>query len=225
MVTGKSLAHYPMASIAMRCFLSQSYPAKQLVIVNDGPVRLSVNDSRCTEVYLQEKKSLGELRNIGLEAAEGDWVIQWDDDDYHHRDRMAYQMSQRQEGRCQLLTHQLRCNMRTGVTYRFHEPVGIAGTILHPKTEHRYPDQKKGEDGVFWLEGWGMKGRQLLLSRDKPEVYLRFYHGHNTWDEGHIMRGLGKQEDVPPEATPTVDQFNYVDRVLQAYGKRPTRLV
>lgn len=220
MVTGKSPHHYPYAVLARTAFLEQTYPLKQLVIVNDGEHSLDINDSRIKEVKVERKPqtTLGQLRNIGLEHADGDWILQWDDDDIHHPARMDYQMSHVVSGKCQLLVCQVRTNVLTGDSFKYTEPIGIAGTILHPKTTERYPLKRKGEDGDFWLNTWGRNNRQLKNNIDFPEVYIRLYHGHNTWDEGHIMKGVGSA-GIPPDKRLTQAQTDYVREQVSWYTR------
>jgi glycosyltransferase involved in cell wall biosynthesis len=92
MVTGDRLT---LAKRAVRSFAEQTYPNRELVVVTDGPQRvrdaleryvaaLGLEDS-VRFVYPQgDGLTLGRLRNLSLDAAGGDFVCQWDDDDYNH---------------------------------------------------------------------------------------------------------------------------------------------
>ena len=85
---------------AVACFLHQSYPARELVIVyesDDVDTREyvgSLNDPRIrpVEVAKSEGLFLGGLRNRSIDASRGHYVAQWDDDDWHAPGRLEAQI-------------------------------------------------------------------------------------------------------------------------------------
>lgn len=186
MVTGKTPHHEALAYASVVDFARQTWPDRELVVINDGPYSLAGLCEGLREVRVPPGKTLGELRNIGLEQARGDWIIQWDDDDRHHPDRIRQQMEAAQPGRPVTLRRQLRYHTQTRRTL-LHErrgPFGIEGTVLHPKTEVRYPPQRRSEDSEFIR----CLPRPIVLD-NHPSLYVRQYHGHNTWHEQHVMTG------------------------------------
>ncbi len=87
------------ARFAVDCFRAQGWASRELVLVCDAPGTAieaycrELGDERIRLVYPSTPAaSLGELRNLSLEAARGDWVCQWDDDDLYHPDRIALGM-------------------------------------------------------------------------------------------------------------------------------------
>lgn len=88
-------------SRAAECFQSQTYPNKELVIVCKGETKeieewfrkKGKASVKLVEV-LDSTLSLGDLRNIALSRATGEYFCQWDDDDWYHRDRLKIQVSQ-----------------------------------------------------------------------------------------------------------------------------------
>lgn len=74
---------------SVESFLLQSYPAKELIIINDGSTDklLSVlspilKENKDTIKYLeQENKGVSAARNLGVSAAQGEWVAFLDADD------------------------------------------------------------------------------------------------------------------------------------------------
>ena len=153
MITGKTPKHEKMARVAVQSFLDQTYTNKELVIINDGPYELRIGHPSVREILIREpqKKILGELRNLGIEEARGDWIIQWDDDDYHHPHRILFQMAHRRPDKAVVLLKQLRVDITKGEIICVQcDDGGIAGTILHPaKTDVRYPIEAQGEDRQF----------------------------------------------------------------------------
>lgn len=71
---------------AIREFLSQDYPNRELVIIDDGYDAVSdlVPPGGQVRYYrLDSKRTIGEKRNIAANAANGEVICHWDDDDYH----------------------------------------------------------------------------------------------------------------------------------------------
>jgi Glycosyl transferase family 2/Glycosyltransferase family 9 (heptosyltransferase) len=80
--------------LAIRGFLAQDYPHKELIIVDDGedPVRdLVPDDERVRYVRLESKMILGEKRNRAAAEARGSIIVHWDDDDWNAPWRLRYQ--------------------------------------------------------------------------------------------------------------------------------------
>lgn len=73
---------------ALRCFSSQDYPDKELVVVDDGaaPVRSScAGVANVKYIRLAASTSTGTKLNIGIDAARGDILQKIDDDDFYAR--------------------------------------------------------------------------------------------------------------------------------------------
>jgi len=86
---------------AIACYLAQTYPCKELVIVEHGDpdddglkqrlAALGRADIVHVRVPLNATVKLGDLRNISLAASSGEYVVQWDDDDWHSAQRLQLQ--------------------------------------------------------------------------------------------------------------------------------------
>jgi len=89
-----------MLSRAISCFLDQSYPARELVVVyedDDAATRKYLLDFdepsvRPIMVASSPKLTLGALRNISIQSSRGFFVAQWDDDDWYAPTRLAEQI-------------------------------------------------------------------------------------------------------------------------------------
>lgn len=90
-----------LAKEAIRCFLDQTYPNRELIIVAGGSrhsqralssyvADLGQPNIKCVPLY-DEDASLGRMRNISLDTAAGDLICQWDDDDLYHPERLQIQ--------------------------------------------------------------------------------------------------------------------------------------
>lgn len=211
MITGKSPERAPFAKAALQSFAAQTYPNKELVVINSGTesvleAALAMGlRSPVVEVWVQDAdqsgKTLGDLRNMALEAGSGWYYIQWDDDDWSHPERMEAQVKL-----CRAIEqetalgvplpaavtymNQIRYNFKTGHCYVHRQSprpgyaVGIPGTIVHTYVgDCCYPSLSKSEDTKFAQRF----SKRFHIWDNDPKMYLRFYHGANTWDETHIM--------------------------------------
>lgn len=73
----------PLLNEAVESFLRQTYPNKELIIVNDTPgMVIEYNHPQVTVLNLNERcATLGDKRNAGIDAASGEFICSWDDDD------------------------------------------------------------------------------------------------------------------------------------------------
>ncbi len=69
------------------CFCEQTYPDKELIVLDDSmqpsTYFRSVGDARVRYFHAAGGMSLGRKRNLLVEAAKGDVIAQFDDDDYY----------------------------------------------------------------------------------------------------------------------------------------------
>lgn len=86
---------------SIECFLLQTYPNKQLLIMDDGydPLRLGELPPRLwSESILYNRRatpaiSLGAKRNALCEMARSEFIAHWDDDDWYHPLRLQEQVA------------------------------------------------------------------------------------------------------------------------------------
>lgn len=80
---------------ALQMFLDQSYPNKEIVVVDDLDERsFSVTPDFPGVRYqlLETRKTIGEKRNIANGRATGQIIMHWDSDDLYTPDRMEHQV-------------------------------------------------------------------------------------------------------------------------------------
>lgn len=227
MITGDP-ARTPFAVAAVRSFLQQTYANRQLLIINHGLVsvlqacgemanntsKLIVENHRGSPV----PETLGQLRNAALDRVYEDcpdsYVIQWDDDDWSHPERIAMQMAvaKKYPGAAVTLWRQVRYSF--DMNYGFvaaDPPHGIPGTILHPPTTHRYQHVGKHEDSRFLKSFKSIRSTYSAPAR----LYLRFEHGKNTWDRRHIMGRRGVDPQSRNKLFMTPDNRTYLQQILK----------
>lgn len=187
---------------ALRCFVRQTHPERELVILHDGNAsyhrRVSdlagrMNAGSATVHRAPEGLSLGALRNLSVERASGDWVCQWDDDDLSHPRRLELQFNQMRRAGADYccLTDQLHWFENTGEFVWDDwtvEPAPyhlIPGTLLGRRDGiGRYPEIARGEDTAVILDLLS-RGERIAQLSGAGWCHIYTYHGANTFDFGH----------------------------------------
>jgi len=191
-----------LASRALRCLAAQTWPNVELVIVDDGdedygPV-LAPFQLRFPIRYVRRRPDpdcrLGGLRNLALEHAKGTYCAQWDDDEWYHPERLSAQVAAiARSGAVGSVLKWTLMHVDTpamaDLPYRADAGQGTPGTIVHRRTEVRYPNLRRSEDARF-LEALAASGRIEVLGREYSHLFVRCFHGTNTWDERHFHHRL-----------------------------------
>ncbi|MCG8372073.1 MAG: glycosyltransferase family 2 protein [Balneolales bacterium] len=189
-----------LARRAVHCFLSQTYENKELVIIDDGeedyaPILSEIPSHQINYIKLEKEPDfvLGKLRNKSLDMASGDYLVQWDDDDWYSDDRIEIQAGLLDHGydACCLSSALMHLDTEEFMNHPYVGilPDGIPGTIMHRKDDTiRYPETKRAEDTVY-LKEW-MKRRYLKIDHSYNYLFLRAFHGNNTWEQEHFQRRI-----------------------------------
>jgi glycosyltransferase involved in cell wall biosynthesis/GT2 family glycosyltransferase len=186
---------------AIRCFLRQDHPRKELVIVDDGADRVSdLVPPACGIRYLRldRRLSLGEKRNVAVRESSGAVIAHWDDDDWYHPSYLSRLSARLQDA------HDPRalCGLGSYLVWVFGDGVvrlcrthGVAGaTFVYHRSlwEHRpYRHVERAEDFFFLQDN-----KPALLRHDDPAIFLVVRHGTHTWqsdngrDVTRLLRGL-----------------------------------
>jgi len=187
-----------LATRAVACFQNQTYPNKELVVIDDGqqdyaPLFKDIPENDITYIKLEKKTEmvLGTLRNMALDAAKGDFLIQWDDDDWYHPERIRIQAEYLQKGydACCLSDSLMHLSSPEYMHLPFVGclPDGIPGSIMHKNNASiRYPEYRKSEDTIYQKD-W-MKHRYSKVPKKYAYLFIRCYHGNNTWEQDHFKR-------------------------------------
>lgn len=216
---------------AIRYFLRQDYPNKELVIIDDGSDTVQdlipANEQiRYSPVH--QKVTLGLKRNMACEQARGLLIMHWDDDDWHapHRIRTQVEAFLREEaevcGVRKMLFHEPATGRTWLYTYPPDQPRWLAGgSLLYTRdfwARSPFPDVQVGEDTYFI---WNHP-RERAVTLDDYCFYVAMIHPGNTspkertgayWSPwyGDIREVMGadyafyspeSQEQVLPQAEP-----------------------
>jgi glycosyltransferase involved in cell wall biosynthesis len=80
---------------AIRSVLDQTWPALELIVVDDGsdvPAILPTSDSRVRIIRNEVSKGISEARNAGFRAAAGEFFCMLDDDDWYLPEKLERQL-------------------------------------------------------------------------------------------------------------------------------------
>ncbi len=210
---------------AVRYFLRQDYPERELLILDDGPEGLAARlpaDDRLRYIRLP-RLPIGGKRNIGCALAQGAIVAQWDDDDWYSPGRLSAQVAPLLAGEADITGirgttvfdlerwQAWTCTKRLHRLMYRHDVHG--GTLVYLRRlwaeRARYPNRSLAEDARF-LSRLMRAGARLGRVEDRGHfVYIR--HGANTWSfrSGRFLDPGGWRR-VPGVPLPAEDRPFYV---------------
>lgn len=247
LVTAKGRLNYLKQSL--RCYGDQTYPNKELVIVNEGPVEyqqqireLVADRTDVRLIFLDGWYSLGALRNISIALCHGDLFVQWDDDDFNAPERLSIQYSflaSHPEASICYLSDQLHYYFPTKTLFwenwaAFHsgglKRYGlIPGTGMSWKSRFRgrYPSAgawcSAGEDSVMAGRLCDENQDEVILLPGMGHLQVYSFHGGNVWDLEHHMR-ISRDRSMN-----TVHMIQHRDRIARTLNylnfDGPTRVM
>ena len=175
---------------AIKYFLRQDYPKRELIILDDGSDDVSnliPTDPRIRYVRMTQRQTMGMKHNMACEMAQGEIIAHWDDDDWMADGRLSYQV---QELLCQPpttlcgLARLLFYEPRTDRAWEYkYVPTGqpwVCGATFCYRREvwekHRFPSLNEGADTVFV---WGLKST-TVCTHSNHAFYVAIIHPGNT---------------------------------------------
>jgi len=205
MVTKGIEAHL---EVAVRCYMNQTYRPRELVVVHQGlsdRAERMVTEAGALLVPVPDAEvPLGMLRNMGVEAAHGHYVAQWDDDDWHHPERLNRQIEVLQASGYQgcLLTRWYIHDKTAGRMYEsFKRNEGWEGSLVAERlavARVRYAPMSKGEDTQMQSRFSKMFKTAYL---NEPRLCVYTYHGQNTFDARHFRFLIAGSHQLSSEET------------------------
>jgi glycosyltransferase involved in cell wall biosynthesis len=181
---------------AVTCFQQQSYPDRELIIVNDAEdgtkeYVASLRDERIVYVRVEQRGlRLGEQRNLALAHARGAYVAQWDDDDWYHLDRIAAQVTVLEEAQADVcLLERLTLAWPERNLFLLSKRRPWENTMLARSRDlPTYEAVSQGEDSAF-VKACRTRG-QKVCHLDRPDLYVYVVHGRNTCSAGHFADNI-----------------------------------
>lgn len=179
------------------CVSQQTYPKSNLewIIVDDGDIDRSkeFNEEFTTYVKFYKKINLGRKRQIACNISSGEFIVFFDDDDFHFPNRIEKSVSKLQNVGSRFIagnSKMLICDMSSNNVYYcgpFHKNHCTAGTMCFRKeifegTSFRNSD-KSGEEAYF-LKHWKIPVLQL----DPLDSIICLAHKENTISKTHLFQ-------------------------------------
>jgi hypothetical protein len=210
------------AEQAIRLFLRQDYPNRELIIVDDGEDAvgdLVPRDAPIVYRRLERRATIGDKRNLACSLARGEILVQWDDDDWYGPARVSRQVEPIAAGRADLsaIRYSWLVELRAGRFFHcdgWPEPhEGLASGTLAMRMDlwrrcGRYPSASKREDMTMLGRAADLGARVCGIENDGIYVYVR--HATNSWRFGRPPTDLpGWRSVTPPDFMPADDLALY----------------
>jgi glycosyltransferase involved in cell wall biosynthesis len=205
----------PFVPLALESFRRQDYPAKELIVVDDGadPVRDLVEGAAGVRyLRLPARASIGEKRNLACAAAQGAIIAHWDDDDWYAPNRLRHQIAPLLSEQADLtgLENSYLLELpevrfwltRAGLHARMFTGDVHGGTLVYWKRliseGLRYPAINLAEDAALIYAALRARKRLSRLPNRGVFVYVR--HGRNAWQfqPGQFLDPTGWESTCPP---------------------------
>ena len=184
--------------MALRLFVNQDYPNKEMVIVDDSREPSDCDLLRNPAIrymHLQKPLSIGAKRNLACENANGQIIAHWDDDDWYESDRLRYQAAPIVLGEADLTgldaAYVLELpggdfwTLQPSLHRRLFVGNVHGGTLVYDKrlmTEGIvYPEINLAEDAR--LLDLARKRGKRLMRLSNPAVFVYVRHTSNAWRE------------------------------------------
>ncbi len=199
--------------IAIDCFKAQTYPYKELIIVNNAKTQFdaaALNIKADREIFLADtplQYFAGMARNYGIAAANGQILAQFDPDFWYAPNRIEAQVATLAENRAQvaILNSTLCYSFMSGrASYMTNERQAILNTMVCIRPPNiDYPNINKQEELGF-LEKM-IKAEMSVISLPAPNLACKLFltNGERTYKP--INNGLSK------------DDFKLVKKIAKCY--------
>ena len=218
---------YNMGSSLEQCvgsLLNQDYESYEIILVDDGSKDNSLEVCRKLEknsqrirVFHTENRGSGPARNVGIEAARGDYIYFPDADDYLEPNGLTTMVAAAQDD-CDLVVFGFRSAVRSG-------------KVLKEKT---YPDsiqsgnviRRSYSDYIDMPNKWGIQGApwNKLFKKSVIEKHnIEFPPLRRHQDEGFISRYMCFAERV--HFIPGVLYTYYVNDLRKEWDKYPVTYI
>lgn len=186
----------PRISHAIAQFERQTYGERELVVVHQGLTErasIKLRAVNAVVVHAPQRLRLGSLRNLAVQAATGQWCIQWDDDDMFHQGRIERQLTHAINAgqEAQFMSSWFMRDVLTGDVFHSFRRLWEGSLLASRRMLLRHPYDgtlSKAEDSAQ-ARAMVTHDKQRVGIIEAPELYLYQYHGANTWGGDHF-RGL-----------------------------------
>ena len=189
------------ARFAIECFRQQTWPNRELVVVcaaadSELPEYLATLADPGIRYLTAPPVVLGELRNVSVDAARGELLCLWDDDDLYHPERLEFQYRQ-------LVASDAAAHFISRLLMWWPEQRRLAissrrmweGSMLCRRPAlGNYPSLVRREDTQVVRDL--RAGGHRLTHTDQPFAYCYVVHGANTSGDRHLTKLFTKATET-----------------------------
>ena len=187
-----------LIKVAIASFLAQDWPEKEMVIVDDGQISIAdlIEDVPGVRyVRPATRHTIGTKRNVACDAAQGEVIVHFDDDDWSAPIRIKDQVNRLLQSGKQVTGYHTMLFWNGQRAYRYIGDQWYAtGTSLcYFKAfwkRHPFPDIDRAEDNALVFEA---RDQHAIESVDAGKLIVGRVHGANTFP----YSALGKSEQWP----------------------------
>jgi glycosyltransferase involved in cell wall biosynthesis len=182
---------------AVRLFQRQDYEPRELIIVDDGRDRLEdglPDDPRIRYLRVPRGETIGAKRNRACDEARGEFIAQWDDDDWYGPRRLSVQLEPLLDGRADITGLRMPVFFELEpwrfwiVSESLHRWMFVkdvhGGTLVFNRSVWerfaRYPPLSLAEDASFLMQATA-RGARLAPIEDSGELFAYLRHAGNAW--------------------------------------------
>jgi glycosyltransferase involved in cell wall biosynthesis len=183
---------------AISYFNAQSYPNKELIIISKEyeqayqDIITTGSQSEIKYYYCNHLNdlTLGDLRNMAINKASGEYVCIWDDDDWFHYERIKIQIDEciKNKKSGSVLPYYLlydNLNREAYMSIMLTPPASVLCKRSLINESISYLRLNKGEDTSFVKD---LNRENALFPLINPLLYIYVFHGANTWDHQHFKK-------------------------------------
>lgn len=187
-----SKARIPFLPTALRSWVEQTYPRKELVIISEDPEVAEALPKHPSIAFRDcaVGTTIGQKRNEAVEYSRGEIIMHFDDDDYSYPERMSEQVAALRKYPAQLCGyHTLRFLSDSGITREYQQKDSLHGNSLAYWRDHwerlgGFPKRNWGEDNAF-------------ISKTDPNLTVRLDGGEKRMIARHHDSNAGKYTYTP----------------------------
>ena len=184
MITGKDDCRYKLGQLAIQNFNDQSYPNKNMIIINHGSQQLAPMQKNILEIHIEKTSALtlGDMRNMALELVpfNAKWIT-WDDDDYRAPNFLEVLQAASLSRKADVLaiTNRIEYNYNTKLVWKMTVKTGMVFFLAKKDARIRYKSVESMEDTEI-LADYVRYGHVVSTLDNDFMLYIRLVHGNNT---------------------------------------------
>ena len=205
----------PFIQYMIKCFQHQTFPheAMEWIIIDDGTDKIGDLVSHIPQVKYfsyDEKKRLGEKRNIMHDKSSGDFIVYMDDDDYYPPQRVQHavdMLTQHKKALCAgaseiyIYFKHVEKMVQFGPYGPNHATAGTFAFKRELLKQCRYEDTASLAEEKAFLKNYTIPFVQL----EPKKTILVFSHRHNTFDKRKLLEN--PHPNFVKDTDKTVDDF------------------